>query len=106
MRVYCTWVELSAASLMIWRARSVSEALSQSKNTRYERDGAGAGAATGNGAAGGGGGAAPAGSTTRGRVDGKYRIVGTSSRQCHNPVLSRERQTRHRIDVVCAAHNA
>src|SRR5664279_3919315 len=56
-RVYCTCVELSAASLMIWRARSVSVALSQSKNTRYDRDGAGAGAAIG---AGGGGGGASA----------------------------------------------
>src|ERR1700722_2199415 len=55
IRVYCTRVELSAASLMIWRARSVSVALSQSKKTRYERAGAGAGAATGAGAGGGGG---------------------------------------------------
>src|SRR3954462_3340559 len=56
MRVYCTRVEFSAASRMIWRARSVSVALSQSKNTRYDRAGAGAGATTG--AGGGGGGAA------------------------------------------------
>src|SRR3984957_14079391 len=35
---------------MIWRARSVSVALSQSKNTRYERAGAGAGAASATGA--------------------------------------------------------
>ena len=49
-----TLVELSAASLMICRARSVNVALSQSKNTRYERAGACAGIAAA-GAGGGGG---------------------------------------------------
>ena len=34
VRVYWTWFELPAASLMMWLKRSVSVALSQSKNTR------------------------------------------------------------------------